>query len=105
MKKLAILLLVVMALSAGCGNRTSSQDVSPIPVSSDYEEGYEDGVEDGMAKWENEAIEDYEENGVDYSEICSDAMKEKHWEGYDQGYIDGYLDAINGEEPIYDIDY
>ena len=77
MKKLAILLLVVMALSAGCGNRTSSQDVSPIPVSSDYEEGYEDGVEDGMAKWENEAIEDYEENGVDYSEICSDAMKEK----------------------------
>ena len=80
MKKLAILLLVVMALSAGCGNRTSSQDVSPIPVSSDYEEGYEDGVEDGMAKWENEAIEDYEENGVDYSEICSDAMKEKYWE-------------------------
>ena len=58
MKKLAILLLVVMALSAGCGNRTSSQDVSPIPVSSDYEEGYEDGVEDGMAKWDNEAIED-----------------------------------------------
>ena len=32
-------------------------------------------------------------------------MKEKYWEGYDQGYIDGYLDAINGEEPIYDIDY
>ena len=91
MKKLAILLLVVMALSAGCGNRASSQDVSPIPVSSDYEEGYEDGVEDGMAKWENEAIEDYEENGVDYSEICSDAMKEKYWEGYDQGYIDGYF--------------
>lgn len=101
MKKIVFFLLVVMVLFAGCGNRTSSQDISPTPVSSDYEEGYEDGVEDGMTKWENEAMEDYEENGADYRDICSGVANDSYAEGYDQGYVDGYRDAIRGEEPIF----
>lgn len=105
MKKIVLLLLGVMVLFAGCGNRSSSQDVSPTPVSSDYEEGYEDGVEDGMTQWENEAMDDYEENGVDYSDICSGVANDSYAEGCDQGYVDGYRDAVCGEEPIFDIDY
>lgn len=105
LKRLVLLFLAVMLFSAGCGNRASSQDISPVPVSSDYEQGYEDGVEEGRTQWENEAIEDYEENGIDYDSICSGAIEDTYSEAYDQGYVDGYLDAVNGNEPIFDIDY